>query len=351
MSKNIRFVSLDLLRGIAALAIVVFHAMHRLAPVLDPLSICVDLFFVLSGFVLAPIFPNQKVAVKAFMLKRALRFWPMAVTALLVKLVLVLQQTLAGNALSDQINAVSFIGALLLLQIIYEPSLTWIVPLWSLSAEWFSNLIAVPILLRKSRSLEFSMVFIGLILIGLGIYLNAGTNNDVASHFGLQALGRALAGLFIGILLRKNLEKLSKVKLFNNLIVAGGAFFALYVLTYIFKTSASFLAALFVSPLIVAIALKNDEVINSKFNRFAKQSGNLSFGIYVWHVVIINIIARTLLILGLDTKSSLQNASLLLVLTIPITILATLATQRFVEKPVHRYFAGRGQNKVASASH
>jgi len=350
VSKNVRFVSLDLLRGIAALAIVLFHSAHRLLPILDPLSVCVDLFFVLSGFVLAPIFPSDKSAkgnIKAFVLKRALRFWPMAVTALLVKLILTVQQLLSGwDPGPGQNSALSFVGAVFLLQIIYVPSVTWIVPLWSLSAEWFSNLIAIPILRRKSDALNGFAVFIGLALVGLGTYQNLNTATENAGLVGALAIGRALTGLFIGILLRKNLAKLSEVKLFNNLPYATLAFIALYILTYTFRTAAPFVAALFVSPLIVATALQNDAVINSPFNKVAKSAGNLSFGIYVWHVVVINVVHRTLLKFGVDTTSSLRNVFILLLIVFPATIVATILTQRFVEKPINQRFSRRSETMV-----
>lgn len=350
MAKNVRYVSLDLLRGLAALAIVAFHAMHRLVPALDPLAVCVDLFFVLSGFVLAPIFPNQKGAAKAFILKRALRFWPMAVTALFVKLALILQQTLTGNSLGGQNTALSFVGALLLLQIFYEPSLMWIVPLWSLSAEWFSNLIAIPVLLRKSLKLEIFVVLIGLVLIGFGTRIGSDISIENTGSFLPLALGRALVGLFIGILLRRNLERLRKLWLFNNLIVASGIFIGLYILIYAFKSPAYLVAAFFVSPLIVAVALRNDAVIASRLFGFAKESGNLSFGIYVWHVVTFNVISRVLIKFGVHTNDSLRDAFILFVLAVPASVLATIATQRFVERPIHRRFAKRSQPEVGTVS-
>ena len=79
-----RYVALDGLRGVAALAVVAYHAGVGLKlPWLAPRGyLAVDFFFVLSGFVLARAYGERLVARRMsaleFLRKRYLRLWPVA---------------------------------------------------------------------------------------------------------------------------------------------------------------------------------------------------------------------------------------------------------------------------------
>jgi len=75
-----RFEMLDLLRGIAALAVLIYHSAHFLGGQLLPGGyLAVDLFFMLSGFVIAHNYDSKIAAgmtLREFMLVRGIRLFP-----------------------------------------------------------------------------------------------------------------------------------------------------------------------------------------------------------------------------------------------------------------------------------
>ena len=346
-SKNIRFISLDLLRGIAAIGVVLYHTLHYSLDIFSPLYILVDLFFVLSVFVLEPIFPSQASdpdAIKAFIKKRALRFWPMTTVALLTWSIWIYAQTNNGNITFDKYGgkpALSFLGALLLLQIFSATSVMWIAPLWSLSAEWFSNLIAIPILLRKSIKLDALTVALGLMLIGVGLRLDQQFISDFGPIKGWEALGRALTGLFIGIILRKNFARLSLNRIFNHTSFSVVSLIALYLFIIQFGYFSVLVAPFLFAPVIVRLALANERVFNSRLKPGAVIAGNLSFGIYVWHVAFCDFFIGIFGKFGLDPRVDISSAVLLFIFTLSCAIIATLITQKFVEVPIQKWFKNR----------
>ena len=76
-----RFSSLDGLRGICALTVVLFHCnnfFHK-GPVFQHGFLAVDVFFILSGFVIALTYENELksgLAVRLFLIRRAQRLLP-----------------------------------------------------------------------------------------------------------------------------------------------------------------------------------------------------------------------------------------------------------------------------------
>ena len=90
-----RFLLLDGMRGVAALGVLAFHVTVSASQDFQQLAslyLFVDFFFVLSGFVLWPSMPHSGKqlgrASAVFITKRIFRFWPLAVTSLLLALFL-----------------------------------------------------------------------------------------------------------------------------------------------------------------------------------------------------------------------------------------------------------------------
>lgn len=84
-----RYVALDAMRGVAALAVLAFHAQIKFAGHdISPAGyLAVDLFFVLSGFVIAHAYEHRLSADMgwpAFMRVRLIRLWPMAAAGVLL---------------------------------------------------------------------------------------------------------------------------------------------------------------------------------------------------------------------------------------------------------------------------
>ena len=148
------------LRGVAAMWIVLYHYAVQLRPFLpeigvaDPLirqgHLAVDLFFVLSGFVLAYNYVDRLATwdareARRFIVLRLARIYPVHLATLLAVTLMVVaaQAAGAGDAMrADKYSAGDFVLNLLLVHAwVAEPTLSWNYPSWSISPEMFAYLL------------------------------------------------------------------------------------------------------------------------------------------------------------------------------------------------------------------
>ena len=302
-----RFLPLDGLRGLAAIGVLSFHVVVSATnefPQLDSLYLLVDFFFVLSGFVLWPSMPSREAGLGrstgAFVVKRVFRFWPLVIVSLLLATFL-LQLESDAQMLRDNwdppfgyvtgvptIEKVGiFASAYLLLQIWVPPALFMNVPLWSLSAEWFANLIYAPLAWIKHSLGIIALIVLGYGLLTFGLLTDQDWIDGIGPIRGWEALGRAMIGFGLGLLVRKNLDLLSRFRNWWMLVIAL-ALVAMF--PFIEKEthfdSYRYAITLYAAPIFALLILQV-----SKFNanpagrwgKFLAFLGTYSFGIYVFH--------------------------------------------------------------------
>ena len=145
---------LDPLTGVRfflALGVVLFHYQlywtlpEEAAGLLDRARLGVDVFFILSGFILTHVYLQADGApdYRRFLAARFARIYPAHLFILLAMVGLVLAAPLFGVGLEPgRFNAADFAGTLLLVQAWFprETLALWNGPAWSLSAEWFAYL-------------------------------------------------------------------------------------------------------------------------------------------------------------------------------------------------------------------
>jgi peptidoglycan/LPS O-acetylase OafA/YrhL len=139
------------LRGVAALWVVLFHMADERSdiPIVQNGALGVDVFFILSGFVLAYVYadklrPTDFRGFLTFLRARVARLYPLHVFMLcfIGLSVLTLPGFASGHTLPDQrFGSGAFVASLLLIQNWFHWLPTcWNAPAWSLSAEWFAYL-------------------------------------------------------------------------------------------------------------------------------------------------------------------------------------------------------------------
>jgi peptidoglycan/LPS O-acetylase OafA/YrhL len=152
------------LRIIAAVWVVLFHFRpllqdaapgfrDALAPVLNCGAQGVDLFFILSGFVLTWNYLDRMGcawsarATLHFLWLRLARVWPVYLVTLHLAAVWVIFTLHVGHVPSkdvSQLTAVSYVRQILLVQLWFQPYFdgsSWDGPAWSISAEWLAYLL------------------------------------------------------------------------------------------------------------------------------------------------------------------------------------------------------------------
>jgi peptidoglycan/LPS O-acetylase OafA/YrhL len=166
------------LRIVAAVWVVLFHFRpwlevsapgfrSALAPVINCGAQGVDLFFILSGFVLTWNYLDrmgESFSMKAtlhFLWLRLGRVWPVYLVTLHLALAWIIFTLYVGHLpspVADQLSAVSYARQVLLMQLWFQPFFdgsSWDGPAWSISAEWLAYLlfgVVVLVIFRIARA-------------------------------------------------------------------------------------------------------------------------------------------------------------------------------------------------------
>jgi len=149
-------------RGIFAWAVVAYHirlAMVGWAPasVVDAMGhgyLAVDIFFILSGFVIWLNYGDRlsgRAAIADFLVRRLARIWPLHATMLGFGLAVALALLLTGRAIPDLPLPMLPLHLLMIQDWGFSDALQWNVPAWSISAEWAAYLLAPLVALCLSR--------------------------------------------------------------------------------------------------------------------------------------------------------------------------------------------------------
>lgn len=165
--------------------VLAYHTMLALQPLDLPLTriVCavgragylgVDLFFVLSGFIIAyrhaatPQWTRTEYG--AFLWRRLARIYPVHLLGLAIFVIYVLQ--LPSGKQSDPHTALGLIGSIALVHAWSIPVVgTWNIPSWSVSLEWAAYLM-FPAIATLAMRLKSTVVLVGLVLLlFLGLFL------------------------------------------------------------------------------------------------------------------------------------------------------------------------------------
>lgn len=220
MLKHNRFAYLDGIRGIAAIFILTRHTGQFWQFFLYRSYLAVDLFFILSGFVISYAYDkkivNKTLTLKSFFFVRFIRLYPVYLFSVLLCGLIILVGLLVKSNPSDLniVTLTSYLLSLLLLPSLMVGS-TSLFPLngvyWSLFFEIIANMIYATI-----RPLLNSKILMALVLLfGMFVCLGAWVhdNLDTGYDWNLPSIStgfvRAMFGVFMGLLLQRHFRTLS----------------------------------------------------------------------------------------------------------------------------------------------
>ncbi|MEW6149129.1 MAG: acyltransferase family protein [Bradyrhizobium sp.] len=221
-------VPLDSIRGIAATSVVIHHLLlmptflaafpHNAwinCSFFRSAWLLVDLFFVLSGMVMALSYVENdfsRFSLREFMIRRLARVYPLHIVMLLANLVFRLLRiglvmggvVVAAPAAFEVNNAYSFgLNVVLLHSMGFIDYLSWNAPSWSISVEFYTYLVFGLIVLfaLRMRSLSWFYVLSGLLAVGSLvsiIFVLEKKSIELQTDFGLL---RCFVGFFLGVLM------------------------------------------------------------------------------------------------------------------------------------------------------
>src|SRR6266700_2122150 len=281
--------SLDALRGVAIILVLLCHYSQALglgSYLLDVGGCGVDLFFVLSGFLISGLLFSEfektgHINVKRFLIRRAFKIYPpfYSLLALTAAFLLVFARTVPKTLLADSIFLQNYLPHF------WEHG-------WSLAVEehFYLFLPAMLLLLirldRRKHANPFRLIpFISIGLSALCLYLRIMASRHGAEliHIELPTHLRAdalFAGVTLGYFSKFDPESFKEAG--KRWVIAAGVLFAIAVVLLPPVPRLTF--AYVASSFIVAWAV-NQPPKNWLFTRALAWVGLYSYSIYIWHVV------------------------------------------------------------------
>jgi peptidoglycan/LPS O-acetylase OafA/YrhL len=341
MSYATRIPCLDGLRGLAALAVVLFHfnifflPQARL-PFVNRAYLAVDFFFMLSGFVMAHVYgrllaSNWRMHALQFARARFARLYPLfAVTTLAMVIVFALSHI--------PLALVSFSGGSLALQPFllqqWAPGLSWDYPSWSISteAEAYIFFVFCSGLLLAGKHPRLIATGCLVILAALSSRHGGSLNNFV----GISALLRTLAEFSLGMLLYRahsaDLEFPPWLTVSLSVVFAG--------LAMIMRLDLFMVAAF---GCLIHYSARNTtgrvrKLLNS---RPLVALGNWSYSIYLWHAPGHYAVMAAFAAIGYPvTQLGLASSRLLVFVTALAVVALSALHYRYIERPSRHFLLG-----------
>ncbi|WP_026728003.1 acyltransferase family protein [Flavobacterium denitrificans] len=337
------FEILDGLRGVAALAVVIFHFLEVAFP--DPSQnlfahsfLAVDFFFCLSGFVIAYAYDDriEKMGITEFFKSRLIRLHPLVIVGSILGLAgyFLMPNGGIGERSIFEILLI-FICSLLLIPLPimkerYNNNFGLNAPAWSLFWEYIANIVYSLILWRVSRKTMVSLNVVAAIIL---IYVAYQAKNILGGWDGLtfwHGGARVFYSFSAGILVYRY-----KLIIPSKLGFIGLALLLVPAFLYPFNPETNYIT----EPLIVIlyfpflVALGAGTIASSVTKKICNFSGNLSYPLYMTHYFAIWIFA----VYQANYKCS--GFELFAVVSLSTAVLIGIAylTMRYIDIPIRHY--------------
>ena len=314
---------LNYFRGVASIIVILYHikdnidieADSKLYFLFSKGYLAVDFFFILSGFVISYSYQNlsNKDEIIKYLKKRFLRIYPLHFFTLLMIIILIFLFNIFVNKEFNIFNDYYTLKSLILNFLLIHSwgilnELTWNVPSWSISTEFFAYLF-FPIFFNLRNNTKL-FLFIIVIIFYFFIYIEKNTLNY---HYDYGII-RNLASFILGYYIFKTSTKIN----FNHSYLIG--IITLFFALFIYYGHDIYFILLVIPFFFTVISTKYYEIKILKF------LGKISFSIYMnqWVVIgLLNNIHNRYFDLGLISY---------IALTISLTILLSSFTYYFIEK-------------------
>lgn len=362
------------IRGIAATWVVLLHIQLLLpellprlpvvAALLDGGNLGVDLFFILSGFIISLTYLerlHKRVPgdVSRYLWLRVARIYPTHLFMVAVVVVMVAAMTFAGSPPADErrFSALSFIMNLFMLQAV-PPALAWNDPAWSISTE-FAAYLAFPLLVPLLMRVTPRAALIGLVVLlasgTTGLWFLVQTAHEWPFWSGYVLMWARIAVCFpVGCLLfivwrsRPADGWIGLSNIILPIALAGT------VATCLLSPPAEgialpVLAYPFLAATIFALASATGPIARFLSSKPMSWSGRASYSVYLAHFPLL------LVVVAVVGRFEIEPGTPLALLALAATLLAVLGAgafaYHFVEEPsrrlIRRYVDGRANRRRA----
>lgn len=360
-----RYYCVDLLRGLAAIAVLIWHYNHFWHPsysgvlfqpdrsiqplywLLWPLYhyglFAVQFFWLISGFVFAHVYAGSKIGAKEFALRRFARLYPLHLITLLV--VAVLQalsiravgapQIIGNNDLYHFVLNLAFISGWG-----FEQGYSFNSPIWSVSVE--EVLYAAFFLVCTWIFIAGATMPLVLGLLSLALFLTA------PRLFLFAMCGYYFfTGCLLYWLVRKLRSDRVAVAVLGILLVC-----AVVALPWISRSTGSSLFFVFplvvLAPILVMAGIVDERGLGRSTLRKLRWIGDATYSMYLWHFPIQVLILMIVVSLGLPR--TVFSSPVILACWILLMLGIGVASYRIIERPLQVAFLSWGHRRAIAAS-
>jgi len=341
-----RYATFDAMRGVAAIAVVVGHFDQVMGTPWPPyFFLAVDLFFLLSGFVLAMNYDRRFAAGMTafqFMRLRAIRLWPLVLIGAVIGLI---NQLDYSSPMGPQLHSfVSFVFTCFALPSPPQPYPNLLFPLntvfWTLLLEfWVANLVFALLWKRLHGPWLWGLIGAG----ALGMLGSERLYHDLALGWGWSnagvGLARVIYSFFLGVALGRRFPTgVSWIRL-PSWLLAVDVLAVFFIPVYgRFGGMAGLFYILVLLPLLVVLGAGARE----RNPRAGALLGDASYAVYAIHYPLLVELSVVVTPRMLDPGVHgpwLFNAALAGVV-VALTVLALLI-DRFLDRPLRRWLTAR----------
>lgn len=346
-----RFELLDALRGIAAVAVVLYHVSTRAGATMLVTNgyLAVDFFFMLSGFVMAQSYGArlaEGMTFDDFARRRLVRLMPMAVLGAALGAGQLLLRSVAAPDRSDPLVEVAVAGLLNLLvlpKLWHARATGWELfpangPLWSLMAEIVANLVWAGLVIgwraRLPRAPRGVPGGAWLATAAAGLTISATVHGTLNIGWELPSLDGALwriaYGFGCGLLVHRWRARLPVLRRRWGIVVAGGLVY--FLCLPVVAVAWTLVVALLCMPALLALAVA---VEDQRVGPAGAWLGRVSYPLYAVHFPLIALFAG-----AVKKLAGGAPGGLLPYLIVPPIMLAAWAALVWWEEPA-RAWLGR----------
>jgi len=342
------FAILDGLRGLAAIAVVIYHFMEIAITDYSKNFIAhgylaVDFFFCLSGFVIAYAYDNraEKMGVLSFIKLRLIRLHPLVLIGSILGLL-----TFLFDPFSNFYPIYGFGKAALLFLasafLIPYPVMSerffnlfnLNAPAWSLFWEYIANLFYILILFRLSRTLLQTLTLIAAVIICFVAFkstnLMGGWGGPTFWDGGARVLYSFLAGMLV---YRSNWIIKNRLGFLGVSVLLLLAFLVPFIDKYNWLTEP--LIVLIYFPVLVALGA--GAALKSGLEKICKFSGDISYPLYMTHYPFIWIFLTYVAVV----KPEMTLLKIIIPISICLLIALAYLIMVFIDTPFRKYLRNR----------
>jgi peptidoglycan/LPS O-acetylase OafA/YrhL len=337
------------LRAFAAVWVVLLHYKNDLfvlapgsavlLPFISKGYFAVDLFFVLSGFILAYTYFEKYRGTRTdyleFLSHRLARIYPVQLFTLVLLLVMLLgARAIHANISDSRYDPVSFIyNALLIHSWGLEDWNTWNQPSWSLSAEWFAYVSVFPLAWIVLRRVSKPVYVFGLLVVSIAVFVVwcQLTPPDHLARFVVRVTCEFFAGCCAYVLYTQITSGATDLIMNLSIVVGGG-------IMWFLGAEDPWLNPLMISLFVILVfglATSKGVIARMLSGKAVVYAGEVSFSLYMIHGLMQKVFKITLPSAHFVQASSGARLGVLLLYAVGLGV-GSVVTYTFIERPARQ---------------